>query len=141
MTINGSNFLTGLVLTVDGSPTAVSSFTATTVTFQMPPGHNCDTLIEVTNIGSVTASQVMNATPVIAHWAPTSGPAAGGTPFTFVGGNFAGATVTFNGMPAVNLSGGATILTGMTPPGAVGPAVVAISNPNGCQATRTFTYR
>jgi hypothetical protein len=34
----------------------------------------------------------------------------------------------------------ASVIIGTTPPGAVGPAVLRVAHPNGCQATGTFTY-
>ena len=34
----------------------------------------------------------------------------------------------------------ASVIIGTTPPGAVGPAVLRVAHPNGCQVTGTFTY-
>jgi len=80
--------------------------------------------------------------PVVVALAPVTGPTTGGTPFTIVGSNLTGGTVTFGGVPAtgVNVIGG-VVLTGVTPPGALGNAAVVVTTPAGTATVPGgFTY-
>ena len=78
VTVDGTNFLNGLTLVVDGIPTPIVSYTASSLTFQMPAGAGCDALVEVFNLGSSTASQMMNISPTVTSISATVGPAVGG---------------------------------------------------------------
>ncbi|MEV6617697.1 IPT/TIG domain-containing protein [Streptomyces sp. NPDC051051] len=82
------------------------------------------------------------ATPTAISITPPSGPTAGGTPFTVVGTNLTGASVTFGGVPAVNVNVvGGILLTGLTPPGAAGNVAVQVTTPNGSvNVPGGFTY-
>ncbi|WP_324789497.1 IPT/TIG domain-containing protein [Streptomyces sp. H51] len=80
--------------------------------------------------------------PTVVGITPQSGPTTGGTPFVIVGTNLAGASVTFNGVPAtgVNVIGG-VVLTGVTPPGAAGNVSVQVTTPAGtAEVPGGFTY-
>ncbi|GAA3359804.1 hypothetical protein GCM10017744_039910 [Streptomyces antimycoticus] len=58
---------------------------------------------------------------------PTTGPAAGGTPFTVNGTNLGGVLgVLFNGVPATGVAATATTVTGVTPAGVPGTATVTL---------------
>ena len=45
VTITGTNFLQGIVLTVGGNPTPITTQTPTTIDFTMPLGSGCDAMI------------------------------------------------------------------------------------------------
>ncbi|MEU7056129.1 IPT/TIG domain-containing protein [Streptomyces sp. NPDC046197] len=80
--------------------------------------------------------------PTVVGITPPSGPTSGGTPFTIVGTNLTGASVTFGGVPAtnVNVTGG-VVLTGLTPPGAAGSVAVQVTTPAGSVTVPGgFTY-
>lgn len=140
VTLQGSNFLSGVQLTVAGNVVPFTSLTPTFAQFLMPSGVACDALLRMTNLGGAFAQRVINATPVINSMPYSSGPAAGGTFFILTGANLLGTTVTFNGVPLVVTTQTATAVVGTTPPGTPGPATVLVRNPNGCQTTGTFTY-
>jgi len=80
--------------------------------------------------------------PVAVAITPTTGPTTGGTPFTIVGANLTGASVTFNGVPATNVNViGGVVLTGLTPPGTAGNATVLVTTPAGTATVPGgFTY-
>lgn len=141
VSITGSNFLSGVQVTLAGAPVPLTNQTATLLQFVTPTGLQCDTPMRVVNLGGSFAQRTLNATPVISSMPYSSGPAAGGTFFILTGQNLFGATVTFNGVPLNVTSQTASAVIGTTPPGAVGPAVVLVRNPNGCQTTGTFTYQ
>lgn len=75
---------------------------------------------------------------------PNAGPVAGGTAVTVTGSGFvAGATVSFGGVPAVDVAvANDTTITATTPPGAPGPTAVVVTNPGGASSTLTdgFVY-
>jgi hypothetical protein len=80
--------------------------------------------------------------PTVLAITPPTGPTAGGTPFTIVGTNLTGASVTFNGVPATNVNViGGVVLTGLTPPGAAGNVAVQVTTPAGSATVPGgFTY-
>ncbi|GGY22146.1 IPT/TIG domain-containing protein [Streptomyces djakartensis] len=73
---------------------------------------------------------------------PQTGPTTGGTPFTIVGTNLTGASVTFNGVPATNVNViGGVLVTGLTPAGVAGNATVQVTTPAGTATVPGgFTY-
>jgi hypothetical protein len=85
---------------------------------------------------------VVTAPPIVLAITPPSGPTAGGTPFTIIGANLTGASVTFGGVPATNVNVlGGVILTGVTPPGAAGLVSVQVTTPGGTTTVPGgFTY-
>ncbi|MDN0196798.1 IPT/TIG domain-containing protein [Streptomyces sp. S.PNR 29] len=80
--------------------------------------------------------------PTVLGITPPTGPTTGGTPFTIIGTNLTGASVTFNGVPATNVNViGGVVLTGLTPPGAAGNATVQVTTPAGSATVPGgFTY-
>jgi uncharacterized Ntn-hydrolase superfamily protein len=139
--VQGTNFLSGIQLSVAGNPTAITSMSPTLLSFVMPNGVPCDSSITLVNLGGLSATRAINATPVITSTPFPSGPAAGGALYVVTGQNLLGTTVTFNTMPLVISSQSASVIVGNTPPGAAGPAQVVVRNVNGCQATTTYTYQ
>ncbi|WP_340373788.1 IPT/TIG domain-containing protein [Streptomyces sp. SS7] len=80
--------------------------------------------------------------PIALAITPVTGPVEGGTPFTIIGANLAGASVTFGGVPAtgVNVIGG-VILTGVTPAHAAGLVSVQVTTAGGTTTVPGgFTY-
>ncbi|MDQ0956317.1 uncharacterized membrane protein (DUF485 family) [Streptomyces sp. B4I13] len=75
---------------------------------------------------------VVSAPPSVLVFTPPFGPTTGGTPFTIVGTNLTGASVTFDGVPAVgvNVIAG-VVLTGVTPPHAAGNVAVVVTTASG----------
>lgn len=75
---------------------------------------------------------------------PNAGPVAGGTAVTISGSGFlAGATVTFGGADATNVTvANDTTIIANTPAGAAGPAPVVVTNPGGASSVLTdgFVY-
>jgi hypothetical protein len=140
VTVQGSNFLYGVQLTIAGNPVAITSLTPNQAQFLMPAGVACDAPLRLTNLGGAFAQRLINATPAITSMPYTSGPAAGGSLFILVGLNLLNTTVTFNGVPMVVTNQTATAVLGTTPPGTPGPATVLVRNANGCQTMGLFTY-
>lgn len=83
-----------------------------------------------------------NTAPIITSVSPTSGPAAGGNTVTISGTGFAvGATVTFGGTAATNVTvAGSTTITAVAPAHASGAVNVVVTNPGGQSATSTNAY-
>jgi hypothetical protein len=81
---------------------------------------------------SVTYSSVQSPPPTVVHVTPSSGPVSGATPVVISGTNFAaGATVTFGGIAATNVSvNNSTTITCTTPAHAAGFVNVAVTNPD-----------
>ncbi|MGP3991633.1 IPT/TIG domain-containing protein [Streptomyces sp. 3N207] len=114
------------------------------------PAHAAGT-VPVTVTTAAGTSNVVNYTyqgpvlpPTVSAISPTSGPVAGGTPFTITGANLAGATVLFGGVPAVGVTVDPTgnSLTGVTPPGlGAGNVTVTVISPAGtANVPGGFTY-
>jgi uncharacterized Ntn-hydrolase superfamily protein len=140
VTVQGTNFLEGIQLTVGGAPTPIATRSSTLLTFVMPQGLGCDVPMSLANLGTAAAQRTLNATPVVTGMPFTQGPAAGGSLFVLTGSNLGGCTVTFQGVPMTITSQSATSIVGTTPPGAPGQATVVVRNALGCQAQRFYTY-
>ena len=145
-----TNAATGHVFyakTHDHSTMAVATGTATvSTTFDVPAnieGGASNIQVVANGIASTPVSVTVASTaPSITGLAPTSGPAAGGTPVTIAGTNFvAGAKVTFGGSAGTSVTvNSASSITVTTPAHAAGAVSVVVTNPNGQSATSTFTY-
>ncbi len=140
VTVHGSNFYVGAQASLNGTPLPTTRVSDSMLSFQMPTGFGCDSSIQVQNLVGATASAALNATPVIVNQLIPSGPAAGGSTYVLTGRNFLGCSITINGAPLNIISQSFGAITGLTPPGAPGPATVLVQNPNGCQDTVTYTY-
>ena len=138
--VNGINFLVGAELQVGGNPVPLTSWSPNLLTFTMPPGFGCDTVVAVNNLGTAASSRPFNGTPAVTSMPFASGPAAGGNLVIIIGNNLAGTTVSFNGAPMTINSQNATSIVGNAPAGAVGPAQVVITNAIGCQTAVPYTY-
>ena len=91
----------------------------------------------------VTFSGVSTPAPTVSSVSPNNGPSAGGTLVTITGTNFApGATVTFGGAAATNVSvANSTTMTATTPAGSGGPVTVTVTfNGRSGSLANGFTY-
>lgn len=153
--VNGSNFTSG---TQPATPSvSFGGVTATNVRIisplqisaSVPPHAKGSVSVEVVTADGASTS-IPNAftytatPPAISSVSPASGGAAGGTVVTITGSNFAsGATVSFGGSPASNVSFvNSTQLKAATPAHAAGSVAVAVTNPDGTNAVLAggFTF-
>jgi hypothetical protein len=150
--------VTGGAAVTAGNITANTS--DTTVTVVTPPHAAGAVPLCITSAGGTASTGAVTFTyvapPTISATGlnPTSGPTAGGTPFTITGSNlsdpFGPTTVTFwdNDNPATSamatnvvVNGAGTSLTGVTPPGTAGDAAVFVTDDGGSSlAPQQFDY-
>ncbi len=139
ITLSGTGFVAGATVSVGGvaagSPTVFSSTQATAVT---PAGVAGAAPVRIANPDGqsstlASAFTYIGPAPTVSGVSPASGPAAGGTAVTVTGTGFVpGATVTVGGATATSVAvAGSTQVTGVTPAGAIGPATVVVTNPDG----------
>lgn len=141
VTITGTNFLPGAVVTFGGTPASVTSAGSASIVAVVPPGTTCPGTLIVTNPDAQFASRNFNAAPTVSGTLFASGPVAGNATFYILGTNFvAGTAVTIGGAPATVLSTTASQIICRTPPGSVGIAPVVVTLPMGCTATTSYTY-
>ncbi|MFF4278918.1 IPT/TIG domain-containing protein [Streptomyces kronopolitis] len=149
-TITGTN-LTGASVTFNGVPATglVVAPGGTSVSGVTPPGTAGNATVQVTTAGGTTTvpggftytSVILP--PTATGIFPATGPTTGGTPFTIIGTNLTGASVTFNGVPATGLvvAPGGTSVSGVTPPGTAGNATVQVTTAGGTTTVPGgFTY-
>ncbi|GLW13728.1 hypothetical protein Stsp01_04710 [Streptomyces sp. NBRC 13847] len=149
-TIIGTN-LTGASVTFNGVPATglVIAPGGSSISGVTPPGTAGNATVQVTTAGGTTtvpggftytgAVLPPTATGIF----PATGPTTGGTPFTIIGTNLTGASVTFNGVPATGLviAPGGTSISGVTPPGTAGNATVQVTTAGGTTTVPGgFTY-
>ncbi|RFS46289.1 LPXTG cell wall anchor domain-containing protein [Micromonospora craniellae] len=99
-------------------------------------------------VGTVIVAEAIcerpSAAPTTTSITPDEGPQSGGQTVTITGTGFVpgGTSVTFDGAPAtdVTVNPAGTSLTAVTPPGAVGPAVVVVTSGGGTAAPLDYTY-
>jgi hypothetical protein len=141
VTINGSGFLPAAVVRIGAVPVPQLTNIGTQITFAMPAGVPCGSLLTVTNPDGQVATRPFNPTPTISNTVSSTGPAAGGASFIIIGSGFAaGTTVTIDGNLANVTTVTATAIVMTTPPGVTGPRPVVVTTPGGCQVTTTYTY-
>ena len=143
VTIGGSGFKDGAVITFDALPASgviVASDSA--ITSQTPPHSAGLVNVKVSNPDGQSATRNSGFRyvegPAINTVFPQSGPAAGGTAVTISGGGFqSGATVAFDGLPSTNVVFvDAMTVTCLTPAHAAGVVDVTVTNPD--QQTSTL---
>ncbi|HEX5052348.1 MAG TPA: IPT/TIG domain-containing protein, partial [Planctomycetota bacterium] len=138
--VQGTNFFSGMEGSVAGTATPITVISPTEVRFTMPAGVPCDSTLSLHNAGGPSVQRPINPTPVVSGQTLTSGPAAGGSSIVLFGQNLLNTSVVFNGAPMTITTQLTNVIIGLTPPGMPGPATILITNPNGCQTTRSFTY-
>ena len=149
VTITGTNYAAGATVTFGSTAaTNVTVVNSTTITATTPAGSAGATTVTVTNTtgrsGSLSSAFTYVAPPTVSSISPISGVPAGGTPITITGTNFAaGATVTFGGTAATNVTVvNSTTITATTPAGSAGAVTVTVTNSNGLSGSLAsgFTY-
>jgi hypothetical protein len=150
ITLNGTNFVSGAAVRLDGVDlTGVTFLSATQLRAVTPAGTAGPADVRVTNpdAQAVTLTSgftyVVPAPTIDSVW-PASGTTAGGTTITLTGANFvSGATVRLGGVAATGVTFvSASELRATTPAGAAGAVSVQVTNPDAQSASRGngFTY-
>jgi hypothetical protein len=145
--INGSNFSSSAQTTppsvsFGGVPaTNVRIVSPLQLVATVPPHGSGSVNVQVTTADGMSTSLTSaftytESSPTISSVSPSSGDTAGGTVVTIAGSNFvSGATVSFGGSPASNVSFVSwTQLNAITPAHAAGSVNVAVTNPDGTSA-------
>ncbi len=150
VTVSGTNFYPGAIVTVGGNNattvTIASSTAIACVTPSVAPAIGPQNVV-VTNPDSQSATlsggfNALGPTPTLATVSPASGTTGGGTLVTLTGTNFAGgATVTFAGALASSVTvASTTTITCLTPAGTAGTATIVVTNVDGQSATLASAY-
>jgi IPT/TIG domain len=149
VTITGTNFAAGATVTFGSAAgTNVVVVSGTQITATTPPGSAGAVMVTVSNpggqSGGLAGAFTYIAPPTLTSVSPNSGLAVGGTAVTLTGTNFAsGATVTFGGTAATNVTvSNSTTITATTPAHAAGAVTVTVTNSNGLSGSLAsgFTY-
>lgn len=153
LTITGTNFVTGAVVTINGSVCTPGTLTSTQITCSTPSLAAGSYNVVVTNPDNqnVTSSSQYKyqGPPVFTSITPDGGPTAGFQTVTIAGTNFDttnGMTVTIGGTACSSLSlASSTSLTCSTPVKTLGSYDVVLTNLDGnsqsVTATNAYTYR
>ncbi|KAB1940292.1 LPXTG cell wall anchor domain-containing protein [Micromonospora sp. ALFpr18c] len=150
VTVTGTGFTGATEVTFgDTSGTnLVVDPSGTSLTVVTPPGQvgpvDVAVLIPGENANAPNGFTYVAAPPTATSITPNAGPQSGGQTVTITGTALVpgDTNVTFDGVPAANVtvSPDGTSLTALTPPGAVGPAVVVVSTGGGTAAPLDYTY-
>ncbi|PWD51789.1 hypothetical protein C8046_15185 [Serinibacter arcticus] len=145
VTVTGTNFVPGSVVSIDGESVETTvGEDGTTVSFVTPEHEAGPVDVVVTTPGGVTAPLTFTYVdvPTAISLDPTAGPVAGGTPVTVTGTNFVpGSVVSIDGVDVETEVGeDETTVSFVTPPHAAGPVEVVVTTPGGVTAPLTFTY-
>ena len=149
ITVTGTGFVTGAVVSVGGSAcTGVTVVSATSITCTAPAGTvgARDVVVTNTDTGASTLTgaytYIAISSPTITTVAPTSGSSAGGTAITITGTGFVvGAVVSVGGAVCTGVTVvSATSITCTTPAGTVGARDVVVTNADTGAATRTSGF-
>lgn len=147
VTISGTLFTDGMLLTFDGNPALnVTVVDANTITATTPEGYGEGTVsvdIEYLSSFATLPAGFTYRQPRIDSITPATGSVNGGTAVTLAGAYFANdVTLDFDGIPATGVTfvDSATV-TAVTPPGVSGQVLVDLSIGGGTGYTSTtFTY-
>jgi hypothetical protein len=150
VTITGSNFATGATVTVGGTTATNVTVTNSTSMTATTPAHAAGPVnVTVTNpdaqSGTITNGfTYVSTAPIVGSVTPASGSTLGGTIVTITGSNFvSGATVTFGGAAATNVTvATSSSITATTPAHVSGAVNVIVTNPDTENGTLVsgFTY-
>jgi hypothetical protein len=149
--INGTNFDTGLTVTVDGQPVAVTFVTSTKLQITTPSVSAAKVVAIVVTNPSGTSSSVdftymapLSPAPTLTVFNINNGPLAGGNIVYLNGTNFkSGMTVWFGNVQAqiVTFYGLTKIAVRVPAGSALGPVNVKVINPDGQESNIiTYTY-
>lgn len=137
ITISGSNFVTGSMVSVGGkAATSVTVLSTASIGATVPPHPPGPTDVTVTNPDGQTGTllsafnYIADPVPIVNLVAPNFGVSSGGTTIFITGSNFVnGATVLVGGNIATQVTlSSSTQLQAVTPPGPVGTADVRVQN-------------
>jgi hypothetical protein len=148
VTITGTHFISGATLTFGGTAaTNVTVISGTSITATTPVhAAGAVNVVVSESSGSATLTNgftYVSSPPTITTISPNSGSINGGTAVTITGTNFvAGATLTFGGTAATNVTVvSSTSMTATTPAHAAGAVNVVVSESSGSATlTNGFTY-
>ncbi|MEO3772206.1 IPT/TIG domain-containing protein [Micromonospora sp. B9E7] len=150
VTITGTGFTGATGVTFGDTPgtDVVVDPSGTSLTVVTPPGPvgpvDVAVLLPGANADAPGGFTYLAAAPTASAITPNEGPQSGGQTVTITGAGFIpdGTTVTFDGASAtdVTVNAGGTSLTAVTPPGAIGPAVVLVTTGGGSAAPLDYTY-
>jgi hypothetical protein len=151
VTLRGTDFRSGITVTIADLPATVTSQTATSLTVRTPAAAEGEADITLTNTdgGTMTMASaftyVLPETPVskptVTGVSPASGPSTGGTDVIVTGTAFQnGVTVTFGGAEGTVLAQTSTAITVRTPSSVIGTVHVGVVNPDGGTATRASAF-
>ncbi|WP_285509660.1 IPT/TIG domain-containing protein, partial [Streptomyces sp. NBRC 13847] len=113
---------TGVAVSPDGTRAYTTNSDSNTVSvIDTATNTVLDTITGITSPRDVAIAYAV-APPTAGGINPSAGSTIGGDPFTITGTYLAGASVTFNGVAATNITvnGAGTSLTGTTPAGTIG---------------------
>jgi hypothetical protein len=147
--ISGSNFSSGATVSFGGASAKVAAVTPSSITVTSPAHAPGLVSVSVTNANGETATlsnayTYKRAAPAITHISPNSGSVNGGTNVNIQGSNFvSGATISFGGTKATQLSFSPGSIHVKTPANIRGVVDVVLTNPDGQSATipNGFTFR
>lgn len=149
VTITGTNFVTGALVSFGGTlATGVTVVGPTQITATTPAHTTGAVNVVVTNPDTQSGTLLNGftytaaAAPTVTAVSPSSGTTGGGTPVTIIGTGFvSGATVKFGGTAATSVSvTNATTVTAVTPARSAGVVAVAVTNPDTQTGTLASAY-
>ncbi len=147
VTISGSGFLTGAMVTFAGTAaTSVLFLSASTLTAITPAHAAGQVNVVVTNpdaqVGTGFGIYDYASAPTVTSVSPIGGLPSGGTAVTIIGTGFSNsAAITFGGVVGTSIVRvSSTTLTAVTPAHAAGPVNVVVTNPDAQTGTWTNVY-
>jgi hypothetical protein len=141
ITVTGTGFQVGLVLTAAGVPVVPTSLSPTQITFNMPLGTTCSSSLVIDNPSTQSVTVPFNPMPQVNQVFFGSGPAVGNAVLVLIGQHFhPGLTVTVGGAPAMIEAQTTTQLQLRTPPGTPGTAPIVITSGTGCATSASYVY-
>jgi phosphatidylserine/phosphatidylglycerophosphate/cardiolipin synthase-like enzyme len=153
VTISGANFLAGATVSIGGAAATNVTVESSTSITATSPAHAAGTVsLSVTNTdgqtgtlqNAFTYNQPSNPPPTVSSVSPNSGLSGGGTAVTITGSGFlAGASVSFGGAAATNVSvANSTTINATSPAHVSGSVNVVVTNSDGQtgSGTNAFTY-
>ncbi len=146
VTVSGGNFQAGAIVDLgDAEATAVTFVSSSQLTITTPANETGSVKVKVQNPDGQVAVLANGFTflgqPAIATVMPVAGSTSGNTQVAIGGAGFeAGATVTFGGSPATNVTVAANNIGCRTPSGSAGAVDVVVTNPNTLSDTAAAAY-
>jgi hypothetical protein len=145
LTINGSDFISGVSVDFGGSPCTVSADTPTTITCTTTAHASGTVTVSVTNTdsqsGSLSSAFTFDPPPTVSSISPIIGLASGGTTLTVNGTNYiSGASVSISGTACAVTATTSTSITCTTDAKAAGTYTLTVTNPDGQISNTYFAF-